>query len=419
MRVTPWFLSPALARRRKAAIAILAIAISTAIAYGLVSRGRHAPSISNYQVTRGEFLDVLQFRGELKATMSLTIAAPADGGNLQIIKLAADGSQVKKGDVLVQFDSSKNQQTLAQDQSILKSSQAEIEAARAKARLTEEQDATAVMKARFDVESARLDASKGEILSRIGGAEANLKLEDAKQALQEAEQKLKSDQAADYATIDGKTFGSKKADYDAKHAAHALQGMTLVAPRDGTISLIPVWHNGSEGAFKAGEQVWPGSPIAELPDASSLQINARVDETERGRIALNQPVSAQLDALADRQFTGRIVQISTIATSDFSAGWPIPRNFNLQIALDRPDPQMRPGMTVQVTVIVNRVPNSIVIPAQASFQDSGRTVAYVWDGHIFQKRPIQIDRRSRDRILVSRGLQPGDVIALIYPSPKD
>ncbi|HTF63038.1 MAG TPA: hypothetical protein VK638_10035, partial [Edaphobacter sp.] len=100
-------------------------------------------------------------------------------------------------------------------------------------------------------------------------------------------------------------------------------------------------------------------------------------------------------------------------------GWPIPRNFNLQIALDRPAPQMRPGMTVQVTVIVNRVPNSIVIPAQASFQDSGRTVAYVWDGHIFQKRPIQIDRRSRDRILVSRGLQPGDVIALIYPSPKD
>jgi HlyD family secretion protein len=400
-------------------VIVLTLAATSAAVFGMVRYSHHAPQVPTYQVKRDEFRDVLQFRGELKAMKSITLAAPADAGNLQIIKLAADGSQVKKGDVIVEFDRSKNKHTLAQDQSVQKSTQAEIEQAKAHARLTEEEDTTAVLKARYDVEVAKLDASKGEILSRIEGGEANLKLADAQQKLHEAEEKLRSDQGIDSATIEDKVHSSTKADYDAKDAALALANMTLIAPQAGTVSLIPVWHTGGEGPFKAGEPVWPGAPIAELPDASSLRINARVDETERGRLDLKQPVTAQLDAIADRQFTGRIEEISTIATSDFSAGWPIPRNFNLQIAFDRSDPQLRPGMTVQVTVIVERIPNAITIPAEASFLESGQTIAYVWNGAKFQKRTIQVERRSRDRILISAGLQPGDLVALKDPTEKE
>jgi HlyD family secretion protein len=195
--------------------------------------------------------------------------------------------------------------------------------------------------------------------------------------------------------------------------------MTLKAPSDGSISLLSIWHNGGEGPFKAGERAWPGTPIAELPDAASMRIAARVDETERGRLALSQPVTLQLDAIADRQFTGKVERIGTIATSDFSAGWPIPRNFDLEIGIDQADPRLKPGMTVQITVIVDRIPDSIAIPSQASFLKSGQTVAYVWNGSAFQERAIQIERRSRDRILVSNGLKPGDLVALKAPSGKE
>jgi HlyD family secretion protein len=402
--------------RHKTAVVITGLFAASVVLFGMVRYTHHAPPVATYQVKRGEFLDVLQFRGELKAMKSVTISAPSDAGMLQILKVVADGTQVRKGDVVVQFDPSKTKQDLAQDQVALKSSQADIDEARAQGLLTEEQDKTAVMKARYDVEAAKLDASQQEILSQIDGAEANLKLADAKQALQQAEDKLKSDQMSDRATIEDKKDASNKAGYDAQQAAHALNATTLAAPSDGTIRLLSVWHEAGEGPFKAGEQVWPGAPIAELPDASSLRITARVDETERGRLAVNQPVTAQLDAIADRQFTGKIEKISTIATSDFSAGWPIPRNFNLQIALEQADPRLKPGMTVQVTVIVDRVPDSITIPAQASFLKSGQTVVYVWDGSKFQERAIHVERRSRDRVLVSSGLRSGDLIALADPS---
>jgi multidrug efflux pump subunit AcrA (membrane-fusion protein) len=127
----------------------------------------------------------------------------------------------------------------------------------------------------------------------------------------------------------------------------------------------------------------------------------------------------QLDAIPDRQFTGNLEQIGTIATMDFSAGWPIQRNFNLQIALDQKDPRVKPGMTAQITVVVDRIPDAITIPVQASFQKSGQTVAYVVEGSKFREQPIEVSRRSRDRILVSRGLRAGDRVALQDPSVKE
>ena len=406
--------------KRYTTIAVVAaLAAGSLAVFGFVHYSAKAPSVPTFQVQLGEFLDVTQFRGELKAMKSVTISAPPDGGSLQILKLAADGSQVNQGDVVVEFDPSKTQHDLAQDQSILKSAQAEIEQVRAQGRLKEEQDTTAVMKAQYDVEVATLDAGKKEIVSRIEGEEANLKLADAKQSLREAEENLKSDRALDQSTVDSKEHARQKASYDAQHAEHILASMTLRSPSSGTISLIPIWHNGGESSFKAGERAWSGAPLAELPDASSLRIAARVDETDRGRLAILQPATLELDAIADRQFTGKIERIGTIAASDFSAGWPIPRNFDLEIAVDQADQRLKPGMTVQITVIVDRVPNAIAIPAQGSFLKSGRTVAYVWDGSRFQERAIQVERKSRDRLLVSSGLHPGDRIALKDPLVKE
>ena len=405
--------------KRRTLVVIVALVAASAAVYAVAHFSARSPAVPIFQVKRSEFLDALEIRGQLKAMKSVTITAPANAGDLQILKIATDGTQVKKGDVVVEFDPSKTQQDLAQDESVLKSSQAEIEQVRADGRLNEEVDKTAVMKAKYDVEVARLDASKSEVVSRIDGAEAKLKLEDAEQALRQAEEQLKSDTTVDGATIQDKKNASRKAEFDAQRAETALTAMTLKAPSDGTISLLSIWHNGDETPFKAGERAWPGTPIAELPDPASLRIAARVDETERGRLALSQPVTLQLDAIPDRQFTGKIERIGTIATSDFSAGWPIPRNFDLEISIDQTDPRLKPGMTVQITVIVGRVPDAITIPAQASFLKSGQTVAYVWNGSAFKERAIQVERRSRDRILITSGLKPGDLVALKEPSVKE
>lgn len=402
----------------RAVIASAVLLAGSGLLVGAIRYTRHEPAVPTFEVRRGEFLDSLQFPGEVSALKSISLTAPAEAGDLQILKVAADGTKVKQGDLVVEFDKSKTEQDLAQYRSTLRYAAADIEQARAQARLTEEQDLTAVMKARYDLEAAKLDASKEEIVSRIEGAEAELKVEDAEQKWREAEAKLESDRAASQASINGKIGASRKAAFDVQRAEIALSKMSLRAPVAGMISLVPVWHPGGSAPFKAGDQAWAGAPIAELPDVSSLRISARVDETERGRLATKQPVNVHLDAIPGRQFTGRIEEISTLATEDFSAGWPIPRDFDVHIALDQSDPRLRPGMTAQITVILERIPDAIAIPVQASFQKDGATLAYVWKGSRFREQVIQVSRRSGGRILVTAGLQAGDRIALQEPVTK-
>jgi HlyD family secretion protein len=405
--------------RRKALVIAALVMAGSGVVLGAVRLTRHAPTVPTLEVKRGEFLDSLQFRGEVKALRSVTISAPAEVGDLQIVKLATEGTAVNPGDVVVEFDKTKTEQDLAEYRSTLKSAEAAIDQARAQARLTEEEDKTAVMKARYDVESAKLDASKQEILSKIEGEEANLKLADAQQKLNEAEVKQKSDSTLDQATIESSVEASQKARYDVERAEHALAKMSVQAPSAGTVSVLQHWGGSGMVSYRTGDRAWPGAAIAELPDSSTLRMIARVDETERGRLAVKQAVTVQLNSIPDRQFTGHIDQISEIASPDFSGGWPITRNFLLEILLDQTDSRFKPGITGQVTVVIDRVPDALTIPAQAVFQRSGQTVAYVWGGSQFEEREIQIGRRSGDKVLIAKGLRAGDQVALRDPTTKE
>ena len=405
-------------QRKTITIATLVLA-GSGVLLGAVRLGRHTPAVPTIAVKRGEFLDSLQFRGEVKALKSVTISAPSEAGDLQIIKVSPEGTAVKSGDVVVEFDKTKTEQELAQNRSSLKSAEAGIDQARAQARLAEEEDQTAVLKARYAVESAKLEASKQEIVSKIEGEEAKLKLADAEQALREAETKQKSDQALHQATIESTEQASKKAKFDMQRAERALAQMSVRAPSPGTISLLQHWGGSGPVTYRAGDRAWPGAAIAELPDATTLRISARVDETERGRLALKQPVTVQLNAIPDRQFTGHIEQIGALASMDFSGGWPFTRNFILEIVLDQTDARFKPGISGQVTVIVDRVPDALTVPAQAIFQKSGQNVAYVWRGTEFEERAIDVARRSGDNIMIARGVSAGEQVALRDPTAKE
>ncbi|MGC1645056.1 MAG: HlyD family efflux transporter periplasmic adaptor subunit [Candidatus Sulfotelmatobacter sp.] len=400
------------------AIAILVLA-GSGVLLGAVRLGKRTPTVPTIAVKRGEFLDSLQFRGEVKALKSVTISAPSEAGDLQIIKVSAEGTAVKSGDVVVEFDKTKTEQELAQNRSSLKSAEAGTDQARAQARLAEEEDTTTVLKARYAVESAKLEASKQEIVSKIEGEEAKLKLADAEQALREAETKQKSDQALNQATIESTEQASKKAKFDMQRAERALAQMSVRAPSAGTISLLQHWGATGPVTYRAGDRAWPGAAIAELPDATTLRISARVDETERGRLALKQAVTVQLNAIPDRQFTGHIEQIGALASMDFAGGWPFTRNFILEIVLDQTDARFKPGISGQVTVIVDRVPDALTIPAQAVFQKSGQNVAYVWRGTQFEERAIDVARRSGDNIMIAKGVSAGEQVALRDPTAKE
>src|SRR2546428_584089 len=66
------------------------------------------------EVKRGELVDSVELRGEVKAEKSAVLTAPFNAGDLQIVKLARAGTMVHKGDVVAQFDTTNLENTLAQ-----------------------------------------------------------------------------------------------------------------------------------------------------------------------------------------------------------------------------------------------------------------------------------------------------------------
>jgi len=398
------------------------VAVTAAVVLGLFVLGAFrlaspAAKFSTAEVKRKEFVEYLEVKGEVKALRSVIIAAPYGAGDLQIMKLAENGAKVKKGDVLVEFDNTTVKQKLAQDQSALKSAEAEIQQSRAAARLKEEQDLTDVMAAKFAAQKARLDASKQEIVSVIEGEEAKLKLADAEQKVAENEAKLNADRAAAKADLGSKKQKQDQAEFQVQQDEHSLASLALHAPLDGVVALQNHWQpQGGPTPFKPGDRAWPGAAIAELPDPSTLKISARIEEAERGQLKLGQTGTVRIEAVPDGSFEGRIETISPTASLDFNAGWPVPRNFTVEVALANSDSRLAPGMGAVVRVAVDRVPDGIVIPSAALFRKAGRTVAYVRRGSKFQETSVEVLRRSGEEALIAKGLQPGEQLALKDPT---
>src|SRR5207249_7635339 len=346
--------------------------------FGAFRLASPAVKLPTADVKRKEFVDYLEIRGEVKALRSVVIAAPYSAGDLQIVKLATNGAKVKKGDVLVEFDNTTVKQKLAKDQSALKSSEAEIQQSRAAARLKEEQDLTDMMKAKLDAQKARLDASKQEIVSVIEGEEAKLKLADAEQKVKETEAKLSGDRSAARADLASKKQKQDQAAFQVQQDERSLASLALRAPLDGVVALQNHWQpQGGSTPFKPGDRAWPGAGIAELPDPSTLKISARIEEAERGQLKLGQTGMVRVEAVPDGSFQGRIETISPTASLDFNAGWPVPRNFTVEVSLANSDARLAPGMGAVARVAADRVANGIVIPSSALFRKAGRTVAYV------------------------------------------
>jgi HlyD family secretion protein len=404
-------------KARKKALVGAAMLVVGGLVFGAFRLASSAVNLPTTEVKRKEFVDYLEIKGELKATRSAVIAAPYSAGDLQILRLVDNATKVKKGDFLVEFDATTVKQKLAEDQSAVKSAEAEIQQSRAAARLKEEQDLTDVMTAKYDTEKARMDASKQEILSAIEGEQAKLKLADAEQKQKETEAKLKADRAAGVSDLASKQQKRDQAAFQVAQDERSLESLTLRAPLDGVVALQNHWQpQGSPTSFKPGDRAWPGAAIAELPDSSSLKIAARVEEAERGQLKLGQSATVQLDALPDRSFEGHVETISPTASLDFTAGWPVPRNFSVELSLAGSDPRLAPGMGATIRIAVDRVPDGIVIPTNALFRKAGRTVVYVRRGSKFEETAVEVARQSGDEALIAKGLNPGERLALKDPT---
>ena len=407
-------------RTRGALITLVVVGLAVTAAFVGVGRGS-APDLPTVEVKKGEFVDALEIRGDIRPKKSVVLAAPMQSGELQIVKLAKNGSLVKTGDAVVEFDGSTLRRTMQEKQSELKQAEAEIEQSTAQGRITQEQNATELMRSKYNIERAKLDVQRGDTVSRIENEQAKLALQDAEQKLRELEAKIKSDNTSNEADLSSKRRKREKALFDFQRAERGLQNLQLKAPVDGMVNILPNYRSGGpfgggEVEFREGDRAWAGAQIIELPDLSSVHLEARLDETDRGRLTIGQEAIIRIQAIPDREFKAKIERISVLARADFSS-WPPTRLFDLGLILIDVDPKIRPGMSAIARIATDRVPDVILVPSETVFQRDGYPIVYKLDGSEFVEQRVEVKRRGREQTIITAGIVPGDQIATRRPGP--
>ena len=409
--------------RPKSAIALLLL-IGMAVTAAFVRVGSSAaPDLPTTEVTRGQFVDALEIRGDIRPLKSIVLSAPMQSGELQIVKLAKNGSLVKAGDVVVEFDASTLRRTMQEKQSELKQAEAEIEQATAQSHITKEQNATELMRSTYNIQRSKLDVNKGDTVSRIENEQAKLTLHDNEQKLQELQAKVTSDVTSNEADLSSKTQKRQKALFDLQRAERGIQNLQLRAPAAGMVNVLTNYRasgpwGGQQVEFREGDRAWPGAAIMELPDLSSVHLEARLDETDRGRLRVGQEAKIRIEAIPGREFKAKIERISVLAKVDYSSGWPPARNFELGLVLDEIDPKIRPGMSAVARIATDLVPDVLLVPSEAIFQRDGHPIVYKLDGSEFAEQQVQVSRRGKELAIVASGVAPGDRVATRKPAAE-
>jgi RND family efflux transporter MFP subunit len=197
--------------------------------------------------------------------------------------------------------------------------------------------------------------------------------------------------------------------------------MQIKAPIDGIVNVLPNFRaQGSFGQatppFKEGDNAWTGAEICEIPDLSSMYVDLKLEEVDRGKLKIGQAVQIRVDAIPDKEFTAELDWISPIAALIFKGGTTAEKTFPARATLTNLDDRLRPGMSASSEIIIQREPSALLIPVRASFVKNGKPAVFVQSGKTFASRPIQVGKRNDDEIVVTGGLKEGDMVTLEDPA---
>jgi RND family efflux transporter MFP subunit len=400
---------------RRALIALVAVA---AVAVGVATmRPSASGEVETAIVERGPFIDFLPICGEIRPERSLVLSAPsAGGGDMQIIQLVANGATVRTGDTVVVFDTTNQQRTLEQKTSELKQALAELERARAEQERRVRAAAAELAQARSTASRHRLDLEAAELLSKVDAEKRAIAVANVERLVQELEEKLAAEREIGVADV---TIAQQKVDkmrYDVDETERLIQSLTLKAPRDGMVTLLPNFRAGGPMArtspeFRRGDRAWSGAGIAELPDLAAVRMTLRADEADRARLAVGGAARVRVDAVPDREFAARIADISLVATPDFTTFPPV-RNFDVAVTLSESDQRLRSGMSASARIELDRLDDALIVPATAVSERDGQAYVLVVTNGSLQERPVTLQRRGRERIAIASGIAPGDRIAV-------
>jgi HlyD family secretion protein len=250
-----------------------------------------------------------------------------------------EGQWVKAGTVISRLDDSDYRQQVRIGEAGLEVQTRQLAAAEqnlAAARKTVEADEA-------DLELARIEFSRYDDLMKKGAGtieardQTNATLKRSNAAL-ERDQALEKSAERQVELAQANIHNAKEA---LKLARIVLHYTTLNAPFDGVITVRQA---------ELGEIMVPGTPVVTLADLDHIWMRAYINETDIGKIRLDQAAAVKTDTYPGKTYKGRVSFISSAAEftpkSVETHAERVTLVYRIKIDIDNPTHELVPGMPV-------------------------------------------------------------------------
>jgi HlyD family secretion protein len=308
-------------------------------------------------VTRDVFRSYVTASGEIVATRFADVGSSVMG---RVVALnVREGDQVRAGQTLARIDPVQAESDSAAAAAQISALEAEQNAAR---------DQIAVVRSELEAAVARATEAKQSLaranelfaaeLLPTSDRDAAVAAANAAEAQARAAQSgvARAEQALAAA---GRRVSQARAQANA--ARDILNKTNITAPIDGIVSRLQV----REGEMVViGIQNQPGTTLMTISDLSAINAEVKVAEADVLRLAVGQPATVTLDAVADRPFGGRVVEIGASALPTQGTG-AAAREFRVVVRLDDASTSLRPGLTCDAEILAQERTNVVTAPLQS------------------------------------------------------
>ncbi|MCC6346877.1 MAG: efflux RND transporter periplasmic adaptor subunit [Nitrospirales bacterium] len=308
---------------KKVLVAVAGILLIGVVAFALLRNGETVPKFRTERIGRGAIQAAVTATGTVNPVVNVQVGTQVSG---TINAIYADfNTQVKKGQLIARIDPATFEAQVAQARANLFAARANLEKAeitKTDAKRTMERNRELFRKgfiARSDVDTA--ETNHGTAVSQVSAAQAQVAQTEA--ALRTAEINLR------YTRI--------------------------VSPVEGTV----VSRNVDVGQTVAASFQTP-TLFTIAKDLTQMQINSNVAEADIGRVRVDQPAEFTVDAYPDITFKGRVAQVRNAPITVQNVV-----TYDVVINVDNSDLKLKPGMTANISVIVESKENVVRIPNAA------------------------------------------------------
>jgi hypothetical protein len=411
-------------RGRRLLWVALALLVAVALAWGAlrIARSVSTPASAETPSTRvrlGPIAITVAARGDIQGGNPEMLTAPMVGSDtLTVTSIRQPGDLVEAGGIVVQFDTTQQEYNLREAEADLAEAQQKIVQTEADNQASDEETRYALEAAKLQVALAELECRKNSLVARTQARDNDIALEAAKNRLRQAEQDIANRKTTTAAGLAIQRAAESRSRMMADMARKNIESMTLKAKTSGYVNLQPnlfglrmITSGMTFPSVQLGDSVRPGMAVAQLFDMRSWEVSAKVAELDRGHLSVGQPVSIAVVALGGKSFAGRVKDLGS------TSGMPWDRKFECRMTLDRPAPELRPGMTSNLVITAEKLEGVLWVPSQALFERDGRSFVYLKTPQGFTPRDVTLVKRSESQAVLT-GVKEGDVVALSNPSEQ-